>query len=70
MDLVDAETGQHLELAMDKAAAERYRDAFDLYSRRLMELANRSGGRYVGLSSDTKMEEAIFDSLMRVGAVE
>jgi uncharacterized protein (DUF58 family) len=70
MDLVDAETGQHLELAIDKAAAERYREAFDLYSRRLMQLANRSGGRYVGLSSDTKMEEAIFDSLMRVGAVQ
>lgn len=70
MDLMDAETGQHLELAIDKAAAERYREAFDLYSRRLMQLANRSGGRYVGLPSDTKMEEAIFDSLMRVGAVQ
>lgn len=70
LDLVDAETGQHLELALDRNAAERYREAFDLYSRRLMQLANRSGGRYVGLASDTKMEEAIFDSLMRVGAVE
>ena len=70
LELLDVETGSKLEIALDKAAIETYREAFDAYSRRLNDLANRTGGRYVGISTDQGVQEAIFDSLMRVGAVQ
>jgi hypothetical protein len=70
LELEDAETGGQLEIALDKDAAASYRDAFDEYSRRLNDFANRTGGRYVGLSTDMGVQEAIFDSLMRAGAVQ
>jgi uncharacterized protein (DUF58 family) len=70
LELEDMETGAHMELAADDKVLNAYRDAFDAYSRKLSDLANRTGGRYVGLPSSTRVEEAIFDSLMRVGAVQ
>jgi len=70
LELVDAETGTLVELSVDAKARRQYTEAFDLHARRLQDLANRSGGRYVGLPTATPIEEAIFDSLMRVGAIQ
>ncbi len=70
LDLVDAETGAHVELAVDANARRQYTEAFDNYSKRLQTVAVRSGGRYVGLPTTTSVDEAIFDSLMRVGAIQ
>jgi hypothetical protein len=70
LDLVDAETGAHVELSIDGNARKQYTEAFDTYAKRLQTLANRSGGRYVGLPTTTSIHEAIFDSLMRVGAIQ
>lgn len=70
LDLIDAETGTHVELSVDGSARKQYTEAFDEYSRRLQNLANRSGGRYVGIPTTTLIEEAIFDSLMRAGGIE
>ena len=70
LDVVDAETGAHLELAVDASARQQYTEAFDDYSRRLQNVANRSGGRYVGIPTTASIEEAIFDSLMRVGGIQ
>ena len=70
LDLEDSETGARMELAADQGVLTAYTEAFDLYSRKLSDLAIRTGGRYVGLPSNTKVEEAIFDSLMRVGVVQ
>lgn len=70
LELEDGETGTHLELASDEKVLTAYREAFDAYARRLSDLANRTGGRYVGLPTSLRVEEAIFDSLMRAGAVQ
>ena len=70
LELEDAETGTHMELAADQSVLAAYTAAFDQYARKLSDLANRTGGRYVGLPSDVRVEEAIFDSLMRVGALQ
>lgn len=70
LDLVDAETGAHMELALDQPARLRYRQAFDAYSQKLQMIANRGGGSYIGLSSNTILEEALFDSMMRAGTVQ
>jgi uncharacterized protein (DUF58 family) len=70
LDLIDAESGQHVELSIDEAARSRYVAAFDSYAERLQDLVNRTGGRYVGLSTTTLIEDAIFGSLMRAGGIQ
>lgn len=70
LDLVDAESGAKLEVAFDGEARRRYREAFDAYARRLQNVANRTGGRYVSLSTDMALEEALFGPLMLSGGVQ
>ena len=70
LDLEDMETGARIELAADRKVLNAYRDAFDRHARRINEVALRAGGRYIGLSADTQIEEAIFDSMMRAGALQ
>ena len=70
LDLVDAETGQKLEISMDGAARERYRAAFDEYARGIEVTARRSGGRYVGLSTSVSLEDAIFGSLIQARGLQ
>jgi uncharacterized protein (DUF58 family) len=70
LELEDAETGQHVELAFDASAREQYVDAFDNYSQVLRQVALRNGGRYVGLPTSVPVEDAIFGPLVRSGALE
>jgi len=70
LDLVDAETGVHLEMDANEETRQSYRRAFDDYAHRLQTLAMRTGGRYVGLSIDVNVEDAIFGEMMRVGGLE
>ena len=60
LELVDAESGAAEELEFDDGARERYTRAFDEHARGLERVALRSGGRYVGLSTSTPVEEVIF----------
>jgi len=70
LELTDAESGERVELSVDTNARREYTEAFDEYSRRLNLMANRTGGRYVGLPTSTQIEAAVFDSLMRVGVIQ
>ena len=70
MELIDSETGDRLEIALDEKARAGYTTAFDDYARRLNDLANRTGGRYAGLPTSMQLDEAIFGALMRVGGVQ
>jgi uncharacterized protein (DUF58 family) len=70
LELVDAENGSRLEIGLDEDARRRYTEAFDAYASRLDMLAQRNGGRYIGLPSDTTLEEAVFGSLARSGALQ
>jgi uncharacterized protein (DUF58 family) len=69
-DLTDAETGEHMEMDLDPQARADYTTSFDAYSRRLQIVAQRNGGRYVGLSTDTVLEDAIFGTIMPSGGLE
>jgi uncharacterized protein (DUF58 family) len=60
LELKDAETGAVVELDFDADARDQYEAAFDEYSLRLQKTAVRHGGRYVRLSTDVPIEEAIF----------
>ena len=70
LDLLDAETGATLETGFDEASRRNYTAAFDEYARAIQRIGLRNGGRYVGLSTDTTIEEAVFGPIVRAGAVQ
>ncbi len=70
LELTDAETGAALELAFDEAARENYTAAFDEYAQRIQRVGLRNSGRYVGFSTATPIEEAVFGPLVRSGAIQ
>ena len=70
LDLTDAESGETLEIGFDGAARRNYTEAFDAYAREIQKVGLRSGGRYVGISTATTIEEAVFGPLARSGGLE
>jgi uncharacterized protein (DUF58 family) len=70
LELIDAETGRTLELPFDDEARVAYTSAFDSHVRDLQMFAGRTGSRYVGVSTDTELETAIFGPLVRAGAIQ
>ena len=70
LDLVDAETGTTLEIGYDQISRENYTAAFDEYARAVQKVGLRNGGRYVGLSTATTIEEAVFGPMVRTGGIE
>lgn len=70
LELIDAETGSHMEMDLDSGARARYTTAFDAYARRLQVMAQRNGGRYVGFPTAMPLEDAIFGSIIRAGGLQ
>ncbi|HEY6391680.1 MAG TPA: DUF58 domain-containing protein [Bryobacteraceae bacterium] len=70
LDLTDAETGSTLEIGFDAAARRNYTAAFDEFARSVQRVGLRNSGRYVGLSTGTTIEEAIFGPLARSGGIQ
>jgi len=68
--LEDAETGKDLELTFDDETRLSYTAAFDAYARGIRDIALRKGGRYVGISTDTPVEMAIFGPVMEARSTE
>jgi uncharacterized protein (DUF58 family) len=69
LEIEDAETGEKLELSFEQDSRQLYTERFDAYARGLRDLALRKGGRYIGLSTRTSVEEAVFGPLSQVQAV-
>lgn len=69
LELTDAETGSRLELSFDSETRAAHVAGFDAFARGIRQTALRMGGRYVGISSDTPVEEAIFGPLVAAGAL-
>ncbi len=69
LELVDAETGAVSEVSFGDEARQRYTHAFDEFGHRLRMLALRYGGRYVGLSTATSLEDAVFGALARAEGI-
>lgn len=69
LEIEDAETGETMQLSFEEDARQLYTERFDSYARGLRELALRKGGRYIGLSTRTSVEEAVFGPLSQVQAV-
>lgn len=70
LELEDAETGESVKLNFDEEARAAYVEAFDNYARSIRELALRKGGRYIGLSTNTPIEQAIFGSFLEAKGMQ
>ena len=68
--LEDAESGADLELTFDEETRLSYTAAFDAYARSVRDIALRKGGRYVGISTKTPVEMAIFGPVMEARSTE
>jgi uncharacterized protein (DUF58 family) len=69
LELVDAETGDVLKLAVDTESLRQYTAAFDKYTDEIRAVAQRSGGRYTSVPAAVPLEETIFGSLIRSQSV-
>jgi uncharacterized protein (DUF58 family) len=69
VELIDAESGGRIRVAIDRRARAAYTRAFDGHAYELRKLALRNGGRYAGLSTQIDIEEALFGPLMMVQGV-
>jgi uncharacterized protein (DUF58 family) len=70
LDLTDAETGAVLEIGFDDATRRAYTQAFDDYAKNVQRIGLRNSGRYVGLSTATTIEEAVFGPIARSGGIQ
>jgi uncharacterized protein (DUF58 family) len=70
LDLTDAETGSVLEIGFDDATRRSYTEAFDEYAKNVQRISLRNSGRYVGLSTATTIEEAVFGPIARSGGIQ
>jgi uncharacterized protein (DUF58 family) len=69
VDLVDAESAQHLRMQVDDEARRRYTEAFDAFSADIKEVALRNNGKYAGVPTSMQLEEAIFGTMVRARSI-
>jgi hypothetical protein len=54
---------------MDRQAAAEYTASYDEFCRNIEYVAMRNGGRYMHLTTDLAIQDALFGALMGAGAV-
>ena len=69
LELRDAESGASLKLDFDDQARIRYTHSFDEYAATIQTMAQRSGGRYAGISTSQPIESVIFGDLVRMRGI-
>lgn len=70
LELVDAESGRLLRLALDEQAQFEYTRRFDQYAEDLRRLALRNGGRFASVSTLMPVEDAVFGPLTAVQSLQ
>lgn len=63
LELIEAETGEHVKMAIDDDACSLYTRRFDQHQDNLRALALRNGGRFASVSTRMSLEEAVFGPL-------
>jgi hypothetical protein len=69
LELMDAESGEIRRVQMDRASALEYAAAYDEYCRTVEYAALKNNGRYLHLTTDIPLEDALYGSVMATGAV-
>ncbi len=68
-ELIDAESGTIVRIALDNRARQAYTEAFEQHAEEIRRLALRNGGRYAGLSTQMPIEEAMFGPMAVIEGV-
>jgi hypothetical protein len=69
LELIDAESGNMLRVQMDRDSAGQYAEAYGRHCDRIEECALRSGGRYLHLTTELSVEDALYGALRQTGSV-
>jgi uncharacterized protein (DUF58 family) len=69
LELVDAESGDRIEIDFDADARLRYTTGFDQYCENVRRAALRHGGRYTSVSTSMPIEEAVFGPIIQARGV-
>ena len=69
LELLDAETGELRRVQMDRSSALEYAEAYDEYCRGIEYAALKNNGRYLHLTTDVPLEDALYGAVMATGAV-
>ncbi len=69
LELIDAESEQHLKLQFDEEARKLFTSEFDLFSDSLLKLALRNSGRFLSVPTSMSFEEVVFGALVRARGV-
>lgn len=64
LELVEAESGAHIKMAIDEDARALYTSGFDGYQSELKTLALRNSGRFASVSTGLPLEEAVFGPML------
>jgi uncharacterized protein (DUF58 family) len=70
LDLHDAESGEKIEVTFDATSRDAYTASFDDFAQEIQRAGLRNGGKYVGISTTTTIEEAVFGPLVRAGGIQ
>jgi hypothetical protein len=66
---MDAESGEVRRVQMNRASALEYAQAYDEYARAIEYAALKHNGRYMHLTTDVPLEDALYGAVMATGAV-
>jgi hypothetical protein len=64
-ELIDAETGELVEVSLTRATIARYRERLDRWCHDVEAFCARRGIRYARVSTDTPFEDLLLDTLRR-----
>jgi len=68
-EMVDAETGEVLRMSVDRSVIDDYMKAFEEHARGIEYVAIRNGGRYMRLTTDMELGDALYGALMSSGSL-
>jgi len=68
-EMVDAETGEVLRMSVDRSVIDDYVKAFEKHAQGIQYVALRNGGRYMRLTTDMGMGDALYGALMSSGSL-
>ncbi len=68
-EMVDAETEEVLRMSVDRSVIDDYIKAFEEHAHGIEYVALRNSGRYMRLTTDMKMGDALYGALMSTGSV-
>ncbi len=68
-ELVDAESGEVLRMSVDRPVIDDYVAAFEQHAHDVEYVALRNGGRYIRLTTDIDLDDALYGALMFTGSL-